>query len=226
MMFVCVRCLRKMQPTGRSPRFMALIFTDSPTGLRTHCALLGPDTTVNYGGSQREDGGRKGRPHANNESSEVCEHLLPVTYFFESFDLAWYDHKLLTIRYLQAARSERCAGHARQVSIESSPVWDTSCLAELIYDLNNKQFLCGKCPKPVTIQYLRLARLLVVTLGRAHVTLPRLLEPLAWLAQWDWAGRHYANGRRSNVRIKPGCGRETRNIKLWDTEPRGGELGI
>jgi len=39
-------------------------------------------------------------------------------------------------------------------SIESSPVWDNSCLAELIYDLINRQFLCRRCPKPVTIQYL------------------------------------------------------------------------
>jgi len=39
--------------------------------------------------------------------------------------------------------------------IESSSVWDTSCLAELVYDLINTQFLCGKCSKPVTIQYLR-----------------------------------------------------------------------
>jgi len=38
--------------------------------------------------------------------------------------------------------------------IESSPVWDTFCINELIYDLNNGQFLCGKCPKPVTIQYM------------------------------------------------------------------------
>jgi len=33
-------------------------------------------------------------------------------------------------------------------NIESSPVWDTSCLAELIYDRINEQFLCGKGPKP------------------------------------------------------------------------------
>jgi len=39
-------------------------------------------------------------------------------------------------------------------NIELSPVWDTSCLAELIYELINRQFLCGKCPKPVTIEYL------------------------------------------------------------------------
>jgi len=42
------------------------------------------------------------------------------------------------------------------VNIESSPVWDTSFLAELIYDhIIIRQFVCGKCPNPVTIQYLR-----------------------------------------------------------------------
>jgi len=43
---------------------------------------------------------------------------------------------------------------ARQANIESSPVWDTSCLSELIFDLIYRQFLCVKCPKSVTIQYL------------------------------------------------------------------------
>jgi len=38
--------------------------------------------------------------------------------------------------------------------IESSPVWDTSFLAELIYDGINRQFIHGAFPKPVTIQYL------------------------------------------------------------------------
>jgi len=41
-----------------------------------------------------------------------------------------------------------------EANIESSPVWDNSCLDELIYDLIVRQFLCGKCPKTVTIQYL------------------------------------------------------------------------
>jgi len=41
-------------------------------------------------------------------------------------------------------------------NVESSPVRDTSCLAELIQDLTNSQFLCGKCPKPVTIIYFQL----------------------------------------------------------------------
>jgi len=39
-------------------------------------------------------------------------------------------------------------------NIESSPVLDTSCLTEQIYELINRQFLCVKSPKPVTIQYL------------------------------------------------------------------------
>jgi len=41
----------------------------------------------------------------------------------------------------------------QSANIESSPVWDTSCLTELIYNLFNKQLLCGKYPKPVTVQY-------------------------------------------------------------------------
>jgi len=35
------------------------------------------------------------------------------------------------------------------------PVWYIFCLAELIYDLNNRQILWRKCPKPVKIQFLR-----------------------------------------------------------------------
>jgi len=41
----------------------------------------------------------------------------------------------------------------RVTKIESSPVWETSCLAELIYNLINRQLL-WECRKPVTIQYL------------------------------------------------------------------------
>jgi len=43
----------------------------------------------------------------------------------------------------------------REHHIESSPVWDTSFLAELIYDLINRQIICGKCPKWVRVQYLQ-----------------------------------------------------------------------
>jgi len=35
---------------------------------------------------------------ANNKSSEVCGHLLLVTYLIKPFDQAYYCHKLLTIR--------------------------------------------------------------------------------------------------------------------------------
>jgi len=45
--------------------------------------------------------------------------------------------------------------HAPLAKLESSKVWDTSCLAELINDLINRKFLCGKCLKTMTIQYLR-----------------------------------------------------------------------
>jgi len=48
-------------------------------------------------------------------------------------------------------KSQSCIPLAK---IESSPVWGTSCLTELIYDLISRQFLCGKCPTPVAIQYL------------------------------------------------------------------------
>jgi len=53
---------------------------------------------------------------------------------------------------------------AKQI-LTSSPIWDTSCLAELVYGRINRQFLCGKCPKLVTIQYLR-PLILVFTQGR------------------------------------------------------------
>jgi len=46
-------------------------------------------------------------------------------------------------------------------NIESSPVWDTSRLAELIYNLINKQFSRGNCSKPVTIQYLQTGQFLL-----------------------------------------------------------------
>jgi len=35
----------------------------------------------------------------------------------------------------------------------ASPVLNTVCLAFLNYDLNNKQYLCRKCPKLVSIQF-------------------------------------------------------------------------
>jgi len=38
--------------------------------------------------------------------------------------------------------------------IEYSPIWDIFCLAEIIYDLVNKPFLCRKCPKPIKIEFL------------------------------------------------------------------------
>jgi len=38
--------------------------------------------------------------------------------------------------------------------IEYSLVCDTSSMAELIYDIINRQFLSRKCPKPVKIQLL------------------------------------------------------------------------
>jgi len=41
-----------------------------------------------------------------------------------------------------------------KIYIELPPVCDTSCLAELTYDLIDNQFPCGNCPKSVTIQYL------------------------------------------------------------------------
>jgi len=40
------------------------------------------------------------------------------------------------------------------LNIESSTVSDTSCPAELIYDLIDMQFLCGRCAKLAMIQYL------------------------------------------------------------------------
>jgi len=48
--------------------------------------------------------------------------------------------------------------------IESSPVSDTSCPAELIYDLIDRRFSCRKCPKPVTIRYTATAGLWLASL--------------------------------------------------------------
>jgi len=39
-----------------------------------------------------------------------------------------------------------------QGNIWSLSVWDTSCLAELIYNIINRQLLCRKCPKPVNFR--------------------------------------------------------------------------
>jgi len=43
----------------------------------------------------------------------------------------------------------------REAKIESSSVWDTYHLAELIYEHNSSQFLCRKVLKSVTIQCLQ-----------------------------------------------------------------------
>jgi len=40
-------------------------------------------------------------------------------------------------------------------NIESSDVWGTSCLLNKLIYLIHRQFLCGKCSKRLTIQYLR-----------------------------------------------------------------------
>jgi len=67
---------------------------------------------------------------------------------------------LLCVAYLLVIKEVVRA--VRYANIESSPVSDTSCLVKQIYDLINRQFLCGKCPKPVTIQYLHVVRYLLV----------------------------------------------------------------
>jgi len=41
------------------------------------------------------------------------------------------------------------------MAIESLPVWDTSYLPELIYNLINRLLLCRKCLKPGKIQFSR-----------------------------------------------------------------------
>jgi len=43
----------------------------------------------------------------------------------------------------------------QEANIECSPVRDTSYLAELIYDLINRQLICRKFPNPVKTQYLQ-----------------------------------------------------------------------
>jgi len=41
---------------------------------------------------------------------------------------------------------------ATVANIESSPIWDPSCLLNQLIYIINRQYLCGKCLKPVTIQ--------------------------------------------------------------------------
>jgi len=45
-------------------------------------------------------------------------------------------------------------GLARMANIESSEVWGTYCLPNYLIYFIYKQLLCGKFPKPLTIQYL------------------------------------------------------------------------
>jgi len=59
-------------------------------------------------------------------------------------------------------------------NIELSPFWNTSCLAELTYDLINNQCLCRKCSKPVTIQCSPLGFFTRDVLTSRHIFLVRV----------------------------------------------------
>jgi len=61
----------------------------------------------------------------------------------ETYNLCFIASKLLTVADMMAIGFQHTA--IPGVNIESSPVLDTSCLVELIYDLINKKFLCRKC---------------------------------------------------------------------------------
>jgi len=74
----------------------------------------------------------------------------------------------------------------QDANIEWSEVRGIYCLAELIYDLINRQYLCGKCRKPVTIQYLHAAALL------GHACGARLLCT-EWLLKTQKLGFSYNN---------------------------------
>jgi len=84
----------------------------------------------------------------------------------------FYELNLMPSYYVQLFPLEQLAPLA---NIESSPFWDTSCLTELICDLINMQFLCGKCPKTVTIQYLLPVRYSVIGLSGFWFTFDWLL---------------------------------------------------
>jgi len=79
---------------------------------------------------------------------------------FNTFDIFWmFDLIRAAERWTIYSPQDQHleSGLLKEISpgawIESSPVWDTSCLTELIYYLIDRQCLCGKCPKTVQIQY-------------------------------------------------------------------------
>jgi len=85
-----------------------------------------------------------------NMTSTKCTLHAPGISRFRKADIAMAPPNILKCQ----ANGRTLAHYGPRVNIESSPVWDTSCLVELFYDAINKQFLCGKCSKPVTIEYL------------------------------------------------------------------------
>jgi len=94
------------------------------------------------------------------QSEAFWRHLFPPVIVCRGVRicLAFYAFYLWPIGCYSAMHRRELCGMAcpdySWANIESSLVWDTSCLAELIDYLINVQFLCGKCPIPVTIQYL------------------------------------------------------------------------
>jgi len=55
-------------------------------------------------------------------------------------------HSVITVEFDHVLSRVACVIHYTPLAkIESSPVWDISCLAELIYEIIKRQFLCDKC---------------------------------------------------------------------------------
>jgi len=86
----------------------------------------------------------------------------------------------------------------RWANIELPPVWDTSWLAELIYDFINRQFLCGMCSKLVTTKYLQTAvRSVIKIMYTQHVLGSTRITPLRRLTRCSLFHQRWRHRRKN-----------------------------
>jgi len=81
--------------------------------------------------------------------------------------------------------------------IDSSPVWDTSCLAELICNLINRQYLCGKCDVSQTGKDSIFALRMLLEVWAKLVTLK--FQSISHLVYWHSKHNDYTEILRNSV---------------------------